>query len=429
MADPMEKQPHLWDYRWVRDLMVILVIVLILWLLYTIRAVGAPIILGLGMAYVFNPVVTWAHVRIKWPRVLTTSVIMLVGLSILCCGILITTPPLIAQSKGVINTLRTFAEEKWVDVAPRFNLLSGNAKAITDFVVGEDTEINDPPTEEAVDDEKPAEVAEVAQIETEQEQPADESQAEEKSQGAPEPLLMIVDELAKLNWTAVGRITAKSLGAGVGAVGSLINTTSYLVLAAVITAFCFFFFSWNFGPIIDWFKPLIPKSERERTFEIIRMMDRTVAAFIRGRLIQALVMGFVLSIGWWIAGVPYWLLLGMLCGFLNLIPYAASLGWILAVVLTVIYNLTGDTGFTVMAIVWPTVVYFIAQLLDGWVVEPFVQGQATDLDPLTVLLVVIIGGALAGLLGMLLAIPLAACVKILGREVIIPRLREFADSR
>jgi predicted PurR-regulated permease PerM len=74
------------------------------------------------------------------------------------------------------------------------------------------------------------------------------------------------------------------------------------------------------------------------------------------------------------------------------------------------------------------VVYLIAQLADGWLVEPVVQGKATNLDPLTVMLAVIIGGSLAGLLGMLLAIPFAACGKILAREVILPELRQFAEG-
>lgn len=160
------------------------------------------------------------------------------------------------------------------------------------------------------------------------------------------------------------------------------------------------------------------------------MMDRSVAAFVRGRLVQAAVMGAILSIGWLLAGVPYWLLLGMGCGLLNLVPYAAVVGCLAAVAMACVHALAGpEAVFTWGVVIWPTVVYVAAQLIDGWIVEPLVQGKATDLDPLTVLLVVLIGGALAGLLGMLLAIPAAACVKILAREVILPKWHAYADSR
>ena len=134
----------------------------------------------------------------------------------------------------------------------------------------------------------------------------------------------------------------------------------------------------------------------------------------------------VLSIGWWAVGVPYWLLLGMGSGLLNLVPFAAVVGWVAATGLALVDHLSGGGGFTWMVLVWPTVVYAVAQMVDGWVVEPIVQGRATDLDPLTVLLAVLIGGSLFGLMGLILAIPLTACGKIVAQEWVLPRLRDWA---
>ena len=161
-------------------------------------------------------------------------------------------------------------------------------------------------------------------------------------------------------------------------------------------------------------------------------MDRTIAAFVRGRLVPAVVMGVLLSVGWWLVGVPYWLLLGMLSGMLNLVPLVAAVGWLAAVLLALLHHLSNsavpgveaaETGFTIWVVLWPTVVYLAAQAVDGWIVEPIVQGKATDLDPLTVLLAVLIGGALAGLVGLIVAVPVAACIKILSQQVILPRIR------
>ena len=73
-----------------------------------------------------------------------------------------------------------------------------------------------------------------------------------------------------------------------------------------------------------------------------------------------------------------------------------------------------------------SIVYVIAQSLDGWVIEPLVQGKATGMDALTVLLVVLAGGALLGILGVVLAVPIAACIKILCQEILLPKLRNFA---
>jgi len=160
-------------------------------------------------------------------------------------------------------------------------------------------------------------------------------------------------------------------------------------------------------------------------------MDRTVSAFIRGRLIQAMVVMVVLSIGWAIAGVPYWLLLGILGGILNLIPYAAVFSWPVAVLLAWLDSISPGQAaqFSIWGVlIWPTAVYFAAQLIDNWVVEPLVQGKATEMDPLTVMLVVLLGASIAGLLGMLLAIPVAACIKILAQEIALPKLRQLAAT-
>ena len=134
------------------------------------------------------------------------------------------------------------------------------------------------------------------------------------------------------------------------------------------------------------------------------------------------------ELGWGLAGVPFFLLLGITAALLNMIPYAAFVTWPVALLLTWSnYASTHDGGFSFWTIlVWPTVVYGLGQLLDGWIIEPMVQGKATNLDPLAILLAVLIGGTLAGLFGMLLAIPTMACLKILAQELVIPRLRTWA---
>ena len=231
-----------------------------------------------------------------------------------------------------------------------------------------------------------------------------------------------------LDWQRVTGFVLDTADVGVAFVGGVLSFTSYLLLAAVIIAFCFYFFSIHFDGILGFFVPLIPIAHRERTLAILREMDRTIASFIRGRLLQAGVMMSVLTIGWWVTGVPYFLLLAVLSGLLNLLPYAAVVGWAAAVLLTVLDHLGGGSPGTSWwwIVIAPSVVYAVAQLLDGWLVEPVVQGKAVNLDPASVLIAVLLGASLAGLLGMILAIPTAACIKILSREVVLPKLRRLA---
>ena len=79
-------------------------------------------------------------------------------------------------------------------------------------------------------------------------------------------------------------------------------------------------------------------------------------------------------------------------------------------------------------ILWPTLVYLICQFADDYALTPLIAGRATNLDPVSIVVAILAGGALAGLYGMLIAIPVAACIKILLREVFMPRIRQWIDG-
>ncbi|MFA9478297.1 AI-2E family transporter [Phycisphaerales bacterium AB-hyl4] len=397
-----EIEEPVWRKQWFQRLLVVLVAAAtavlvvppVLALLYAVRPVLLPVMIGLALAYTVNPLATWLHRRWRVPRPVT-AVVTMAAVVVAVLGLsAYLVPKLVTQTRQFIRDLPGYAEALANHLAGRFEL----------------------DLEQVV------------------------ARIEERARG------LLAGDGQELDFGAIGAAVWQWLDVGLGVIGTTIGLATYLVVAAVVVFFCFFFFVWKFDGIVRWFAPFVPARHQPRTFEIVGMMDKSVSAFIRGRLIQATVVAVVLSVGWWIVGVPYWLLLGIGSGFLNLIPYAAVVGWPVAVGLTWLDSLTaggasevangaaaaGDaaaSGFDLWGIViWPSVVYLIAQGLDGWVIEPVVQGQATNLDPLTVLLVVLLGGSLLGLLGLLIAIPLAACIKILAKEVLLPRLRQWAAA-
>jgi predicted PurR-regulated permease PerM len=80
-------------------------------------------------------------------------------------------------------------------------------------------------------------------------------------------------------------------------------------------------------------------------------------------------------------------------------------------------------------VVWPSLAYLVVQFIESWLLTPWVQSQSMDMHAVTVLIVVFIGGALGGFYGLLLAIPIAACLKILVQELLLPRLiRNAAET-
>jgi predicted PurR-regulated permease PerM len=211
----------------------------------------------------------------------------------------------------------------------------------------------------------------------------------------------------------------------------ILGMTSYWLLSTLLLAVYFFFFSWHFNTGLEKLRGYLPASRRERVAGIVARMDDAVGDFFRGRLLIAVIMGILLSAGWFLVGVPYWFFLGMLTGLLNIVPYLSIVSWPIAILLKYLDTLTngaGGNGGLLAIILWPSVVYVAVQLLENWILTPWIQSGQTNLSAVTIILVVIIGGVVAGVLGMLLAIPVAACLKILGEEVVLPSLRRWAAT-
>jgi predicted PurR-regulated permease PerM len=129
--------------------------------------------------------------------------------------------------------------------------------------------------------------------------------------------------------------------------------------------------------------------------------------------------------------VPYWFLLGILTGILNIVPYLSIITWPVAIMLKYVDVLTNDAAQSaglLAIVIWPSAVYLAVQFLDGWILTPWIQSGQTNMSAVTILIVVFIGGALAGVWGLLFAIPVTACIKILFEELVLPPLRQWANT-
>ena len=80
-------------------------------------------------------------------------------------------------------------------------------------------------------------------------------------------------------------------------------------------------------------------------------------------------------------------------------------------------------------LLWPSLVFVLVQTLEGYVLTPVIAGKATNLDPVTIVVAILAGGSVAGVYGMLLAIPIAACGKIAAKRLLLPRITEWARGR
>jgi predicted PurR-regulated permease PerM len=185
-----------------------------------------------------------------------------------------------------------------------------------------------------------------------------------------------------------------------GVIGQVIGTTTEVALILVLIPIYFFFFSWHFDEMTNTISRFLPFSRKERTLRIIGRMDRAVSGFFRGRLVIAVITGVLFGVGWALTDVPYWFLLGIATGVLNIIPYASAVGWPLAIALKYLDAVTGSGGSVdwLSIALWPSLSYLIVQFIDGWLLTPWIQSQSTDMSAVTVLIVVFIGGAVGGFL-------------------------------
>ena len=149
---------------------------------------------------------------------------------------------------------------------------------------------------------------------------------------------------------------------------------------------------------------LLPVGYRARGVRAAREMKRESAAFFRGQLVLSLAVGGMTAVGLLLVGVQGWLLLGVLMGVLELVPY---IGPVIAGVPAVLLALQGGWGMGV----WTVVVLVVIQEVEGVVLSPRLVGGATALHPMMVLLLVSAGGMMAGTLGMVLVIPVVVSVR------------------
>ena len=187
-------------------------------------------------------------------------------------------------------------------------------------------------------------------------------------------------------------------------------------LIAILNLFLvplFFFYVINdYEKISEEIKSFIPKPLLPKLSHYVNLSNEILSGYIRGQLMVALALGVLYALGLSIVDLRFGILIGLFSGFISIIPYAGfSLGLLTAVTIA----LANDTG--VGSLVGIIAVFIIVQALEGVVITPKFVGEKVGLSSLATMLALIIGGNFFGLVGMLVAIPLAAMCKTLLKDL------------
>lgn len=154
------------------------------------------------------------------------------------------------------------------------------------------------------------------------------------------------------------------------------------------------------------FYVIFPEKYRDNVRHVVSVINEKVGAYIRGTVAKSILVGVLTGVALSIVGLPFSLVLGVLAGLLNII---LVIGPVLAAIPAVLISFAPNTPHFLLVIA----IYLVVQGLDSFVFTPVFLGKAADLSPLTVIILVVAGSHLAGIIGIIISIPLGAIVKVL----------------
>ncbi len=309
------------------------------------RVILAPLLLAIVIIYILNPLVTWVSAR-GVPRIFGAIFGFVVFFSGLALLVVVIFPDIRAQTEAFIDTFPSLYDQTASDLEGILRSMGFESVAIIDY--GELLDyINDPENRSTL-------------------------------------MSLLFDQL--------------------GAVTSSIFEFILIFMVGPVIAFYFLIDLPSVqGRLVDVF----PAKDRAEAAHVGRQLNTAIGGFLRGQLVVAVVVGVMLSFGYWVIGLEFWLLIGVVGGLLNIVPFLGPwVGGFLGVLVAVA---TAD----VPTAIWAIVIAVIVQQIDNNFVSPSVLRATVRLHPAVTLLSLVLGGALAGVWGVIIAVPLVASIKII----------------
>lgn len=185
---------------------------------------------------------------------------------------------------------------------------------------------------------------------------------------------------------------------------AVISALIHIILVPVLA----YYFLVSFKGLKAQTTELIPPYARENVLAKLREMDQAVSGFVRGQLTICFILAVLYSIGFLLIGIDMPIVLGLTSGLLFIIPYVGTMFGIVSGCLMALAKF-GDIIHVLYVVLWIAAV----QLLEGYILTPRIVGRATGLHPVVYIVALLAGAKLFGFVGMLVAIPAAAVIKVL----------------
>ncbi|MFE5323311.1 AI-2E family transporter [Paenibacillus sp. NPDC056579] len=191
-------------------------------------------------------------------------------------------------------------------------------------------------------------------------------------------------------------------------IGSTIN----MLFIAFIIPFLAFYILKDYQLIEKTVLAIVPKAKRKQIITLLVDMDTALGNYIRGQFIVCMIIGLLAYLGYWMIGMPYALLLACLVAIFNIIPY---LGPFFGAAPAIIMASTISLKMVLMV----AIVNTACQILEGNVISPQVVGRSLKMHPLLIIFALLVGGELAGVVGLILAVPFFAVMKVILQHILM----------
>ena len=313
-----------------------------------------PLVLAFALAYAFSPLVDLLA-RWGWPRglaVLAIMLVLVVGLAVLTA---VFVPMLVAESRDFLKNL----PELFAKGAAKASALAAR--------FGFDLPLT---REEAIGG-----------------------------------LRERIEEFSLSSLKPVGRMAGEVFGKA----GSVLTALLNFLLVPI-----FFFYVLRDLPKMRTFvRELVPPARRDAVMNLFDRHDRVLSGFLRGQLLVASILAVVFSTALSIAGVKFGLFIGILSGFLNIVPYVGQLTGLVLSMAMVLIDYEGP-----FLLIFVPALFAVTNFVEGTILTPKVVGDKVGLSPLWAMIALIIGGRTAGVAGILVAVPAAGLIRLLVLDAI-----------
>ncbi len=332
----------LWSYRRnneVRPVFFISVFLLFIYLLLHHFTVLVPFVIGAGMAYVISPIVEILEQK-KIPRIIAILCILLPLVAVVPVLVFLLALNLVNELRFLIEKIPGFVADSKVFIGRMLERLNAVGISLNQEV--------------------------------------------------------IVNTISGYLGSITGSLFQTVMQIGQGVKGIIFLLYNF-VLIPIIAYLCLV----DRGNIGSWIRNLVPYDEEESFNSFIKKIDTSFARYLRGQFILMILVGCLIGFALWLLGIRYYVLLGIVAAFCNLIP---NVGFIFSLLIAVIIGLLIPPPL--ITIIKILLVFLFEQLLENWLLGPLIIGKASGINPVIVMLALVLGGTVAGFWGLIFAIPL-----------------------